>query len=167
MDRESDGDTNCNRCARYSHHRIGKETGGLGNKRTSGDHPNYSFIKIGKNTEKCPGDLWRFTITQILVKNHHLTLERKTLKWSYNNTYYCIEIFEKFFKLFGCTCEGNTCKSNTWVQLCSQTVWIKSTLMTCYQLASNSGHPQDFIKSLFFKNFKWVLKRIFKIIDML
>ena len=26
-------------------------------KRTSGDHPDYSIIKIGQNTEKCPGDL--------------------------------------------------------------------------------------------------------------
>ena len=34
-----------------------QETGGIGNKRTSGDHPNYSFIKIGRNTKKSPGDL--------------------------------------------------------------------------------------------------------------
>ena len=32
-------------------------TEGLGSKRTSEDHPNYSIIKIGKNTEKSPGDL--------------------------------------------------------------------------------------------------------------
>ena len=34
MEHESDGNTNCNWCTRYSHQRIGKETGGLGNKRT-------------------------------------------------------------------------------------------------------------------------------------
>ena len=28
---------------------------GLGNKRTSGDYPNYRFIEIGQNTEKSPG----------------------------------------------------------------------------------------------------------------
>ena len=25
--------------------------------RTSGDHPNYSIIKFGQNTEKSPGDI--------------------------------------------------------------------------------------------------------------
>ena len=40
---------------RYSHKRIG--TGGLGNKRTRGDHPNDSIIEIGQSTEKSPGDL--------------------------------------------------------------------------------------------------------------
>ena len=30
---------------------------GLGNQRTSGDHPNYSIIEISQNTEKSPGDL--------------------------------------------------------------------------------------------------------------
>ena len=49
-----------------------KETGRLGNQRTSGDHPDYSMIKIGKNTEKNPGDLRRLTVTR--VKNHQLTL---------------------------------------------------------------------------------------------
>ena len=39
MKHESDGDTNCNWRSRYSHRGIGTETGGLGNKRTSGDHP--------------------------------------------------------------------------------------------------------------------------------
>ena len=29
----------------------------LGNKRTSGDHPNYKIIEIGQNTKKSPGDL--------------------------------------------------------------------------------------------------------------
>ena len=35
MEHESDGDTNCHWCARYSHQRIGTGTGGLRNKRTS------------------------------------------------------------------------------------------------------------------------------------
>ena len=46
MERESDGNTNCNWCARYSHQRIGTGTGRLGDKRMSGDHPNYRIIKI-------------------------------------------------------------------------------------------------------------------------
>ena len=45
MQHESEGETNCNQCAWYSHQRIGKGTAGIGNKRTSGDNPNYSIIK--------------------------------------------------------------------------------------------------------------------------
>ena len=41
-------------CSWYSHQRIDKGTDGLGNKRTSGDHPNYSILEIGQNS---PGDL--------------------------------------------------------------------------------------------------------------
>ena len=40
MEHESDCDTNSNWHTRYSHQRIGTLTGGLGNKRTIGDHPN-------------------------------------------------------------------------------------------------------------------------------
>ena len=75
-----DGDTNCNWCSWYSHQRIGTGIGGLRNTRTSGDHPNYSIIKIGQNTEKSPGDLKRLAITQTLLRNHQLTLVWKTRK---------------------------------------------------------------------------------------
>ena len=51
-----------------------RETGELGNKRTCGDHPNYSIAMIALNTEKNPGDLKRFAVTQTLVRNHRLTL---------------------------------------------------------------------------------------------
>ena len=54
---EGDGDSNYNWCSRYSHQSIGTGTGGLGNKRTNRDHPNYNFIKIDQNTEKSPGDM--------------------------------------------------------------------------------------------------------------
>ena len=33
-----------------------KGTGGLGSWRTTGDHPNYSIIENGQNTEKNHGD---------------------------------------------------------------------------------------------------------------
>ena len=72
MEYESDGDTNCNWCVWYSHHRIGTGTGGLRNKRASGDHPNYSIAEIGQNTEKSPEDLRRLAVTQTPVKNHQL-----------------------------------------------------------------------------------------------
>ena len=39
-----------------SHQRITKRTGGLGNKKTSGDHPNYYIVNNGQNPEKTPGD---------------------------------------------------------------------------------------------------------------
>ena len=68
MEHESDGDTNCNRRARYSHPRIGTGTGGLGNKRTSGDHPDYYSVEISQNTEKSPGKLSRLVVTQTPVK---------------------------------------------------------------------------------------------------
>ena len=38
--------------------------------RTSGDHPSYNIIKIGKNTEKRPGDLRRFSVIQTPVKKN-------------------------------------------------------------------------------------------------
>ena len=74
MEHESDGDTNCSWCTRYSHQRFGIGIGGLGNKRTSGDHSDYNIVKIGQNTEKSPGDLRRFAVTQTPVRNHRLTL---------------------------------------------------------------------------------------------
>ena len=51
VENENDGDTNFNWYSQYSHQRIDKGTGGLGNKRTSGDHLNYNIIKIGQNTK--------------------------------------------------------------------------------------------------------------------
>ena len=51
-----------------------KRTGGLGNKRTSGDHPNYCIIEIAQNTEKSPRDLKRLAVTQTPVKDHQLML---------------------------------------------------------------------------------------------
>ena len=59
---------------------FGTVTGGLGSRRTSGDHPNYSIIENGQNIEKSPGDLRRLAVTQTPVKNHRLTLMWKTLK---------------------------------------------------------------------------------------
>ena len=60
--------TNSHRCAWYSHQRIGKRSGGNGNKRSSVEHPNYSTVKIGQNTEKSPGDLRRLDVTQTPLK---------------------------------------------------------------------------------------------------
>ena len=42
---------------------LGKKTGGIGNQRENGDHPNHSIVKIGQNTEKSPGDQKRLAVT--------------------------------------------------------------------------------------------------------
>ena len=63
-----------------SHQRNGKRTRRLRNKRTTGDHPNYSFIEIGQNTEKGPGYLRTLVVTQTPVRNHRTTLAWNTFK---------------------------------------------------------------------------------------
>ena len=50
-----------------------KGTGKLRNKRTNGDRPNYSIIKIGQNTAKSSGDLRKLAVSQTPMKNHQLT----------------------------------------------------------------------------------------------
>ena len=64
MEHENDNYTNRDWCFWYNHQRNIKGTEGLGNKRTSGDHPNYYIIENGENTEKSPGDLRRLAVTQ-------------------------------------------------------------------------------------------------------
>ncbi len=53
---------------------IIKGTGGLGIRRTGGDHSNNNIIENGQNTEKSPGDLRRLAVTQTPVKGHQLTM---------------------------------------------------------------------------------------------
>ena len=74
MEHEDDNYTNCNRCFWYSHRWIIKGTGGLGGRKTSGDHPNYNIIENGQNTEKSHGDLRRLAVTQTSVKDQLLKL---------------------------------------------------------------------------------------------
>ena len=56
-------------------------TGELGNKRTSGDHPNDSIVEIGQDSKKSPGDLRRLAVSQIPGRTCQLTIVWKTLKW--------------------------------------------------------------------------------------
>ena len=74
MEHERDNYTKCNWCSWYSHQRIDIGTGGLGNKKISGDYPNYCIIEIDQNTEKSPGNLRRFAVTQTPMKEYQLTL---------------------------------------------------------------------------------------------
>ena len=71
---KSNGYTNCNWYSWYSHQRFGTGTGGERKKRTSGDHLNFSIVKIGQNTEKSPGNMRGLTVIQTPVKNHQLQL---------------------------------------------------------------------------------------------
>ena len=83
---ESDGDNNCNWLSWCNQKKIGTRTWGFGNKRRSGDHPNYSTVEISQNTEKIPGELRRLAVIQTQVKNHRLTLVWKTRKGVNNNS---------------------------------------------------------------------------------
>ena len=65
VEHESNCDTNRNRFAWNNPLRFGKDTRRLGNKRKSGDHPDYSIFKICLNTEQNHGDLRRLAVTQI------------------------------------------------------------------------------------------------------
>ena len=73
MEREYDGDTNCNWDTWISQ-TLGNKTEKIGNRRTNEDHPDYSITEIGQNTENSPGDLRRFSVSQTPVRNHQLTL---------------------------------------------------------------------------------------------
>ena len=55
-------------------------TGGHGNKRTSGDHPNCSIVEIGRNTRKSLGGLSRLAVTQTPEENHRLILVKRMRK---------------------------------------------------------------------------------------
>ena len=74
MEYESDDYTSRDYYFWYSHQRVIKGTGGLGNYRTRGHYPNFFIIKNGQNTVKTPGDLRCPVVTQTPVKDHQLTL---------------------------------------------------------------------------------------------
>ena len=80
--RKSEGDDDTYRvwCNLNNMETIGKGTGRLGNKRKSREHQDYIIIMIGQNTEKSPGDLKIFAVTQPPVRNHPVMLVWKTLK---------------------------------------------------------------------------------------
>ena len=62
MEHESDNYTNRYLCSWYTHQKIIKGTGGLGNKKRCEDHQNYYITENSQNTEKCPGDLKRLPV---------------------------------------------------------------------------------------------------------
>ena len=70
MEHEGEGDTNCNWCTWKDPQRFNKGAGRVENQRMSQDHPNYSIVKIGHNTEKSLGDLKWLAVTQTPMKDH-------------------------------------------------------------------------------------------------
>ena len=74
MEHEGDNYTYHDSCFWYGQKRIIKETGGLGSRRTSGDHPSYGIIENRQNTEKSPGYVRRLAVTQTPWKDHQLKL---------------------------------------------------------------------------------------------
>ena len=59
---------------------TGTGTGGFGNQRTSGEHPNYSIVEKDHNSKKSPGNFRRLAVSQTPVQNNQLMLVWKTLK---------------------------------------------------------------------------------------
>ena len=77
MAHDSDGDTNCNWCVLYSHQTNDTGTRGLGYRRRSGCHPNYSRLtRILRGVKETWGD---FLSLKLQSKPWQL-LVRKTLK---------------------------------------------------------------------------------------
>ena len=80
VEQKSYRDTICNQYTRSGSQRLIKGAGKVGNWRTNRDHTNYSTVEVGQNTEKSPGDLKRFAVTQNPLTNPQLTfLIRPTL----------------------------------------------------------------------------------------
>ena len=72
-------ENSCNWCGRYNHQRIGTGPGRLENKRTSGDHQNYSIIKIGQQNWEESWRLEGLVITQNPVRSHQTNADVKKL----------------------------------------------------------------------------------------
>ena len=69
MEHEGDGGTNCNWCAWNDLQKLSKSDEIIGNRRTSQDHPNYSFAKIDQNTVLMNlGDLLSLGLPRTTIK---------------------------------------------------------------------------------------------------
>ena len=63
LEHKRDSHTNCYWWSWYSHQKIDKGSGGIGNKKTNGNHPNYNIDKIAENTKRSSVNLRRVAIT--------------------------------------------------------------------------------------------------------
>ena len=80
MKHEGGCETNCSCCVRNNPQGLRKWAGMVENQKISRDHSNNSIVKIGQNTQKSPGDLRRFVVSQNPIKDHLLTLVWKIRK---------------------------------------------------------------------------------------
>ena len=80
MEHENDSDTIYYWCSLKDRQRLGKPTGIPGNRRMCRDHPICCVVEIGQNTERNPGDLRRFVLTQTSLKDLELMLFKKNGK---------------------------------------------------------------------------------------
>ena len=76
---KGDGGTNSSWCTWNIVWGLEKKTKN-GNQRKNWVYLDHSSFKIGKNTEKSPGDLGRLAVTDILMKDYELMVEWKTHK---------------------------------------------------------------------------------------
>ena len=53
---------------------LGRGYGRVGNRRKTGNHPNYCIVKTNQNTEKSPGYMRRLAVAETPVKDHQLML---------------------------------------------------------------------------------------------
>ena len=84
-EKQNDGRSNCNRCARNYTQRLGKGARRVRNRRTSKEHSNYSIVRLNQNTEKGSGDLRRLAIKQDISKNPLASACLKKLQEVINN----------------------------------------------------------------------------------
>ena len=57
-----------------------RKTEEIGNQGKIRNHSNHTAIEICQNTEKSPGNLWRFAFAQLPVKDQQQALVRKNLQ---------------------------------------------------------------------------------------
>ena len=98
MEHESDGDTNCNWRARYSQQRIGTGSGGLENKRTSGDYPSYSIESWRLQENCCHLDSCEKLLANAGVKNSQKS--KIIIPYNREQTNYHFHWMQFFFKPF-------------------------------------------------------------------
>ena len=80
MEHGGDDDTNCYWCTWNDLQRLSKIAERVENRRTSFDHPDYSIVEVGKNTEKGMRHLKTLAFVQTPAKYYQLTLVGKSRK---------------------------------------------------------------------------------------
>ena len=73
MEHERDANTDDKWWVRNDPRTLDQEAGRVRTRRTNRDHPNYSIVLIGQNTEKSPGDLTRLVVPRTPAKDHQPT----------------------------------------------------------------------------------------------